>query len=173
MPGKASTHTAQQERQRHPHQQKVSARGPRQAPETKPPPRARIADTSGNSASGAAAPSLVWPKPRRGNRRSRCAKAHVAWTVPPKRPLRRSAVAPKRRLPATGHRKQALATNTRRGRQTHNTKTPRGPPRRALGTCVVRQTSRRPKHHANVPNIVPRRTEERRYNKTRNFKRPT
>ena len=56
MPGKASTHTAQQERQHHPRQHEVGARGPRQATEAKPPPRAHIVDTSGNLASGTAAP---------------------------------------------------------------------------------------------------------------------
>ena len=154
MPGEASTHKAQQERQRHPHQHEVSARGPRQATEAKPPPRAHIVDTSGNLASGTAArdPSQVG--------KSLVAELAVI-------------VTPKRFLPGAKRCKPALASKYYRRSRTHNANTPRGPPRRALGTCVVRQTSRRPKHHANVPNIVPRNTEERRYNKTQNFKRPT
>ena len=110
MPGEASTHTAQQERQRHPHQHEVSARGPRQAAEAKPPPRAHILDTSGNSASGTAAPH-VSRRPEASSRKppfslrrsARCLDHIAAATVAPKR---RGAKAP---LPATGHHKQTLA----------------------------------------------------------------
>ena len=110
MPGEASTHTAQQERQRHPHQHEVSARGPRQAAEAKAPPRAHILDTSGNSASGTAAPH-VSRRPEASSRKppfslrrsARCLDHIAAATVAPKR---RGAKAP---LPATGHHKQTLA----------------------------------------------------------------
>ena len=124
----------------------------REAPGKPQKPRRRLAPTYWTRvATQLRAPpphtSHVGQKPRRGNRRSLCAEAHAAWTTSPPRRLRRSAAAPKHRCPQQAITSKHLQKNTRRRKQTRNTKTSRGPPRRALEARVVRRGQQR--------NIVP------------------